>query len=133
MRHLFGKYLRIYYPYAVEPYGDEWQVLFVRSENPQRKAVFDSWDDAFARMWILNEGWRREQKAGLEARRVLSRIQNKAAVTASRTKWHQVVQRLRLVPRIAFCRWYRIQMYLLAWNCRPSAPLVFGVFLLLAV
>jgi len=68
---------RAQYPYVVEPYGDRWQVLFVRTDTPYRVAEFDDRQQAFRHIRALNESW---WYALTESRRAIRRAQETAAL-----------------------------------------------------
>ena len=69
----------IHYPYVVRQIPDGWEVLVVNTPSPHRVADFDNWDDAFNHSASLNESWRLEHRAWIQARCAIFRAQERAA------------------------------------------------------
>lgn len=94
------KRTRAQYPFVVEPLGDRWQILFVKTDRPYRVAEFDKRENAFVHMRSLNRQWWQELHALDEARRVIERVRETSAlqpVAVSRASlWTRLMKALRL-------------------------------------
>ena len=91
---------RAQYPFVVEPLGDRWQILFVKTDRPYRVAEFHQREEAFIHMRSLNRQWWQELHALDEARRVIERVRETSALrpvaVAPASLWTRLMKALRL-------------------------------------
>ena len=98
---VIAKRTRAQYPFVVEPVGDRWAVLFVRTDRPEHVAWFDDPAEAFGHMRSLNRRWWQELYALDETRRVIDRVRETSApqpsATARASLWTRLKRALRLL------------------------------------
>ena len=92
---------RAHYPFVVEPFGDRWQILFVRTDTPRRVAEFLQREEAFSHMRALNRRWWLELHAWQEAQSVIEQVRGMPEPQPSSVGSASLWRRLRqfLLPR----------------------------------
>lgn len=94
------KRTRAHYPFVVEPLGDRWQVMYVKTDRPYRVSEFHEREKAFVHMRGLNRQWWQELHALDQARRVIERVRETSAprhaVVVRASLWTRLKTALRL-------------------------------------
>lgn len=81
------RFQRIQYPFVVEPSGERWRILFVRTERPYTVAEFDSKIDAIETADFHNDEAYFEREAEYAAKALIEAVMDRVRAEANKQKW----------------------------------------------
>lgn len=93
-----ARFQQIYYPFVVEPNGDDWKVLFVRTDRPYVVAEFASKAEAIEEADLRNDDAYFERQAEYAAKALIEAVIDRVRAEEEKGRAREWWRLSRLIP-----------------------------------